>query len=407
MGSFWQRKYILEVLLAMLIVLVPFSIYIHLYFDDNAQSIHFLGFEYHHDLANNGIFLWSLLTRLIPFLLSIVWFLTNPNWWRYFIFAPLVYWTDSLATKVFIFNEAIENNLVLFSILINMAIIGLLVFFQPKSTRNSNTSKIFGLKHNGLIQKYPRLHKAIDKEARSLTEARRVLPKKEYLRKLMVIRTFIKNSLEHPTTKSGGPRPKKKWDFLIVALLVFTPFLIQSYKFIPENVKEYEVLWFTLDSQGFVDVHTFYWFVCLKLGSLLPMVIWFFTSKNWWRYAILSPIVLIFYQLLEGIAPQKITDEISFFQALPIIFAVVCFLGWIAHMVRHKTKILELYDNITSEIEDMLSKIGSNNEMFSEKEAAFKDLKENTKGIQEKQRIDLLMDLREELLKEYALKNRM
>ncbi|WP_425236932.1 hypothetical protein [Ulvibacterium sp.] len=289
-----------------------------------------------------------------------------------------------------------------------MAIIGLLVFFRQKSTRNSNTiSKIFGSKQNGFTQKYSRLHKAIDKEARSLTKAKRVLPKNEYLRKLMVIRTFIKNSLDHPTSQSSGPRPKGKWDFLIASLLVFTPFLIQSYKFIPENVEEYKVLWFTLDNQGFVDVNTFYWFVCLKLGSLLPMVIWFFTSKNWWRYAILSPIVLMFYQLLEGIAPQKITDEISFFQALPLIIGVVCFLTWIAHMVRRKTKILELYDTITHEIEDMLSKIGSHNEMFSEKEAEFKDLKENTEGIQEKQRIDLLMDLREELLKEYALKNRM
>ncbi|WP_282160650.1 hypothetical protein [Ulvibacterium marinum] len=407
MGSFWQRKYILEVLLAMFIVLVPFSIYIHLYFDDNAQSIHFFGFEYHHDLANNGVFLWSLLTRLIPFLLYIVWFLTNPYWWRYFILAPLVYWIDSLAIDIFVYNEVIENNLLVFSIFINIVIIGLLVIFQKKITRKSETSTVFGLKQNGFTQKYPRLHKVIDKEARFLTEAKQVLPKNEYLRKLMVIKTFIKNSLEHPTTKSGGPRPKKKWDLLMVALLVFTLFLLNSYKFIPENVKEYKVLWYTLHNHGFVDVHTFYWYVCIKLGVFLPMVIWFVTSRDWWRYAILSPIVLIFYQLLEGIAPQKITDEISLFKALPVILAVVCFLGWIAYMVRRKTKILELYDTITHEIEDMLSKIGSNNEMFSEKEAAFKDLKENTKGIQEKKRIDLLMDLREELLKEYALKNRM
>lgn len=407
MGSFWQRKYVLEVLLAILIVLLPISIYIHLYFDGNAQSIHFFGFEYRHDLANNGVFLWSLLTRLIPFLLCIVWFLTNPYWWRYFIFAPLIYWTDSLVTEIFVFNEAIEDNLVVFSLFINTAIIGLLVMFRQRLNEKSEALTIFVSKQNELTQKYQRLHKAMEKEAQSLTEAKQVLPKNEYLRKLIIIKTFIKNSLDQPTSQSIGNRPKRKWDLLVVALLVFTPFLLNSYKFIPENVMEYEVLWLTLHNHGFVDVHTFYWYVCIKLGVFLPMVIWFLTSRDWWRYAILSPIVLIFYQLLEGIAPQEITDEISFFKALPLIIAVVCFLTWMAHMVRRKTKILELYDTTTREIEDMLSKIGSPTEMFSEKEAEFKDLKENTGGIQEKQRIDLLMDLREELLKEYARKHRL
>ncbi|WP_299534257.1 hypothetical protein [Ulvibacterium sp.] len=407
MKSFWQRKYILEVLLAIIIVLLPFSIYTHLYFNDDAQSIRFFGFEYHHNLVNSGLFLWDLLTRLIPFLLYIVWFLTNPYWWRYFIFAPLIYWTDSLATEIFIFNEVIENNLVSFSIFINIAIICLLVFLRQKSIRKSDSSTVFRLKQNELTPKYPRLQKAIDKEARSLTEAKRVLPKNEYLRKLVIIKTFIKKSLDQSNSQNSGPKPKIKWDLLVVALLIFTLFLLNSYKFIPENVQEYKILWFTLHNHGFVDVHTFYWYVCIKLGIFLPMVLWFLTSLNWWRYAILSPIVLIFYQLLEGIAPQKITDETSFFKALPLIIAIVCFLAWAAHIIRRKTKLLELYDIITQEIEDILSKISTHTELFSEKEAKFKDLKENNKGMQEKQRMDLLMDLREELLKEYALKNRL
>lgn len=407
MKLYWQQKYIFEILVASIIIVLPFSIYLHVLTDHNGKDINFLGHEIYHIYDTNEIFVWYFLSKFIPFSLLIIWFLTNPYWWRYFIFAPLILWADSLVRNTFIFGDVIENNLVLFSIFANIILIGLLLITQQRSARKSKASAVFGSKQNGFTQKYSRLHKAIDKEARSLTEAKQVLPKNEYLRKLIIIKTFIKNSLDQPTLQSRGPRPKGKWDFLIVSLLVFTPFLLYSFNYIPEKIQEYKLLWFTLDSHGFADAHTFYWFVCLKLGSLLPMVIWLFTSKNWWRYAILSPIVLIFYQLLEGIAPQKITDEISFFKALPVIFAVVCFLGWIAHMVRRKTKILELYDTITHEIEDMLSKIGSNNEMFSEKEAAFKDLKENTQGIQEKKRIDLLMDLREELLKEYALKNRM
>ncbi|WP_422080314.1 hypothetical protein [Ulvibacterium sp.] len=240
-----------------------------------------------------------------------------------------------------------------------------------------------------------------------MTEAKQVLAKKEYLRKLMVIKTFMSGSLENLTPNTTNSKRKGKWDFLIVALLVFIPFLLYSHIFIPENIEEYTILWFTIHSHGFVDVNTFYWFVCLKLGILLPMVIWFLTAKDWWRYAILSPIVLVVYQSFEAFAPYKITDEISLFKALPLTIAIVCFLGWIVHIVGHKTKVLELYEGITQEIEDIIPKIGSHTEMFSEKEAEFKDLKENTQGMKEKQRIDLLMDLREELLKEYAIKNRL
>jgi hypothetical protein len=336
----------------------------------------------------------------------VIWFLTNPYWWRYFIFAQLIYWIDSLATDTFIYNDFIEENLELFSVVTNAIIIGMLLMIEHRFIRKSKVSKIIGPKKNWWTQKYPRLHKAIDKEARSLTEAKQVLPKNEYLRKLMVVKTFIKNSLEQPASQGNGS-PKGKWDFLIVALLIFTPFLLYSYRFIPENVQEYEVFWFMLHNHGFVDVHTFYWFVCLKLGIFLPMVMWYVTARDWWRYAILSPIVLVIYQSFEAFASYEITDEISFFKALPLTIAIVCFLGWIVHIIRHKTKVLELYEGITQEIEEMLSTISLHTEMFSEKEAEFKDLKENAQGIKEKQRIDLLKDLREELLKEYIIKNRL
>ncbi len=407
MKSFWKRKYILEVLLATIIVLLPFCTYLHLYFDDNSNYINFFGYRYYHLFDGTRSFVWFLFIKIIPLLLLVIWFLTNPYWWRYFIFVQLIYWIDSLATDTFVFNDFIEKNLELFSVVINTIIIGLLLMIEHRFIRKNKVSQIIGPKKNWWTQKYERLYKTISKETQTLTEAKQVLPKNEYLRKLMVIKTFINNSLEQPTSQISSSRPKKKWDLLIVALLIFTSFLLDSYKFIPENVQQYKVLWFTLHSHGFVDVHTFYWYVCIKLGIFLPMVIWFVTSRDWWRYAILSPIVLMFHQLLEGIAPREITDEISFFKALPLIIAIVCFLGWIAHVIRHKTKVLELYEGITQEIEEMLSKISSHTEMFSEKEAEFKDLKENAQGIKEKQRIDLLKDLREELLKEYVIKNRL
>lgn len=407
MKLFWQQKYIFEILVASTIIVLPFSIYLHLLFDDSAEYLNFLGHEIHHIYGNNEIFVWYFLSKLVPLTLLTIWFLTNPYWWRYFIFAPLILWMDSLARNTFLFGSIIENNLEVFSFLINAIIIGLLVMFQQNSIGKSTASTVFGSKKSGLIQKYPTLHKAIDREARSLSEAKQVLAKKEYLRKLMVMKTFINNSLEQPASESNGSRPKGKWDLLIVVLLIFTPFLLYSYKFIPENVQDYKVLWFTIHSHGFVDVNAFFWFVCLKLGTLLPMVIWFVTAKDWWRYAILSPIVLMVYQLFESFANYEITDETSFFKALPLTIGIVFFLGWIVHIIRHKTKVLELYEGITQEIEEMLSTISSHTEMFSEKEAEFKDLKENAQGIKEKQRIDLLKDLREELLKEYIIKNRL
>ena len=393
--------------MATTIVLLPFCTYLHLYFDDNSSYVEFFGYRYYHFFDDTRSFVWILSIKVIPLLLLIIWFLTNPFWWRYFVFAQLIYWIDSLVRETFIYNDVLEENLELLSVVLNLIVIGLLLTVERWRVRKTGASKTIETKKNWWIQNYERLYKTISKETQGLTEAKQVLGKKEYLRKLIIIKTFINSSLENLAPNTTNAKQKGKWDFLIIALVVFIPFLLYSYTFIPENVKDYAILGLTIHSYGFVDVYTFYWFVCMKLGIFLPTVIWFVTARDWWRYAILSPIVLTIYQLVEAFASYEIADEASLFKVLPLTIAIVGFLIWLVHIIRHKTKVLELYDGITQEIEDILPKISNHTELFSEKEAKFKDLKENTKGIQEKQRMDLLMDLREELLKEYALKNRL
>jgi len=402
-----KRTYFFEFLTAGFVLLLPFSIYIHLFIEDTAPSITILGYEYFHFYDDVEAFVWHFFISFIPFCLLVIWFMTNPYWWRYFIFMPLIYWADSLVRNVFVFNDFIEDNLKLFSVVVNISIVCLLILIRFLNGRGQENSKINKLEKNWLAQKDQRLHKIIKKERHLLTSEKKVLAKEEYLKKLYLIKSFLVSSFAHLFSQTNESRPKRKSDIKFAALLTIMPFVLYSYLYIPEEVKELNLLWFTIDSHGFYDVHTFFWFVGSKLGLLLPLILWFLTAKDWWRYAILSSIVLTLYQLFEAFQSAEYADEISFYKAFPLIVVIIGLLIWAAHIIRARTKILELYENITQEIEDILSKIESYTPMFQEKKAEFQDLKKNTKDMKEKQRIDLLVSLREELLKEYALKNRM
>ena len=138
---------------------------------------------------------------------------------------------------------------------------------------------------------------------------------------------------------------------------------------------------------------------------MLPFIIWFITSQDWWRYAILSPIILLVYQLWEVIESSNMyVDEASFFKALPLIVMVVILLLVISKAVNYQSKILDTYDIISAEIEELIEKIDSSSGL-PKNEEILKFLKqENNKGGNERQKINDLVNLKEELIEQLKTK---
>ena len=76
-NSSWRKKYVKDVIIAIVVVLLPFLIYTHLLFDPDAKFIDLLGYTFEHGYDGNSTFMWYLLVKVIPILLLVIWFLNS------------------------------------------------------------------------------------------------------------------------------------------------------------------------------------------------------------------------------------------------------------------------------------------------------------------------------------------
>ncbi len=94
---------------------------------------------------------------------------------------------------------------------------------------------------------------------------------------------------------------KTKTKFLlegIIALLIaVSPFIIYLEKYTTIKSGKINLLFFSIDSNGFPDASYHLYYLCAKLVPLALLIIWFTTSKQWWYHAILIPISMYAFQL--------------------------------------------------------------------------------------------------------------
>lgn len=105
----------------------------------------------------------------------------------------------------------------------------------------------------------------------------------------------------------------------------------------------------------------------MRLFILIPCVIWFLTSSNWWRYALLSPITISMYQLWEICKPSHNyqVDEVSLFYIFPAILVLTGFLVQLAKKINYFDRVELLKGTIKNSIDVILAKIEYKNELLS------------------------------------------
>ena len=137
--------------------------------------------------------------------------------------------------------------------------------------------------------------------------------------------------------------------FKIIFLLI--PIVYYCFILIPTEIQELKLGSYTIGNHGFTDVHSFFWYINIKLCVLIPLCIWFVSNTKWWRYAILCPIILYSFELWEGIQEDIVlVDETAYLMALPYIIILILILFFLADNLKYKIKINDLYEEISSEI---------------------------------------------------------
>ncbi|QNJ97880.1 hypothetical protein [Constantimarinum furrinae] len=144
---------------------------------------------------------------------------------------------------------------------------------------------------------------------------------------------------------------------LLSIVLIATPFLFYLYKYAPADSNEWHTFLGTVESGGFNNVQIYVHAAITKLTFVLLTGIWFLTSKNWWKYAILVPFTMFLFQF-SGVINYKIQyiDEFDFWYSLPIVLPILLFLVYISIMISKKS---DGSDDLKKDVDDEIKKIWS------------------------------------------------
>ena len=123
-------------------------------------------------------------------------------------------------------------------------------------------------------------------------------------------------------------RVKKKilLESILVVFIALTPFFYKIYDYLPINNPDATVsfIGITIGSNGWADVSTYVWFLTVKIIPLMLLIIWFFTSKNWWYHILLIPIAMYSFQLFEGLfSEDDFVDTENIWWLLPVCIVVI------------------------------------------------------------------------------------
>ncbi len=170
---------------------------------------------------------------------------------------------------------------------------------------------------------------------------------------------MMKSKLTKKTTYRHQTDRKKKYliGVLISIVLVTTPFLFYIYRIAPTEGSEWDTIFGKITAGSFQNVSYYLHSLFTKMTFVILTGIWFLTSSNWWKYAILVPFTMFLFQL-SGVINYKIQyiDEYDFWYSLPVILPILFFLIYISLRIGRRGKNeVDLKKEVDEEIKQIWS----------------------------------------------------
>ena len=413
--SNWRRKYKSDVLIAMAIAFLPFLGFIHLFFSGDLGAFSIFGIEYSHNYSNNSGFVWDLFRNIIALSLFLIWFYTISKRYRYLILPLISLYINDILQALFLpygrypfypfFYEKFPLTL---NILIIISIIGIIIYWDFHYFRFYR-KRLLELSIKSIFNRGVRTNNHFYLENLKSWKNKDKLNWTKYLQKVFNTKLAIENRIKmsgSAISKSVKPQGDQL-NIFVISILVLSIILWFVYHLVPENEQTLDLGIMQLHNYGFRDVRVFTWVLTQKLIILIPMIFWFLSCQHWWKYAILSPIILFSYQSWEIVQDVPNIDAAGNIKAFPAIFCVVLILLIVSKAIKYRVEILTIYEHLLGEIDDLM-----NNPDFLVKKGLYKKIKKFTELKEEiaqeantKKQLMRLILLREELIKHLQINN--
>ena len=129
-----KKRFTLESLAVLLILITPFLFKIHEYFPEDPEAkVSILGFE----ITRNGfqdisVYVWFLLGKFIPLYLLTLWFLTCKHWWYHAILIPITMYAFQIFEVIFSDDKYVDTDNIMWLLPVCMAVIPLVYLVRIK-----------------------------------------------------------------------------------------------------------------------------------------------------------------------------------------------------------------------------------------------------------------------------------
>ncbi|WP_298901871.1 hypothetical protein [uncultured Psychroserpens sp.] len=124
-----------------------------------------------------------------------------------------------------------------------------------------------------------------------------------------------------------------------------------------------------LEETPFYDILVLVYYSKMKVLIIIFCLIWFFTSKHWWKSSILIILSIELLKLISVFNPnQKYIDEIEFYTSLPITIPVILLLLYLSYKVNEFNLAKKVRNRIDKNIDEVFF------ELYQDKNKELNDL---------------------------------
>ncbi|WP_148307537.1 hypothetical protein [Cellulophaga baltica] len=172
------------------------------------------------------------------------------------------------------------------------------------------------------------------------------------------LETLLSNTIKAPFFQ-GVIKVNKKSNFIIGTILLVAPFLLFLYKWIPSNSKTIDLYMFSYET-NFPNAKIFMYFFMNKLYNLVLLSVWFFTTKGILKYGIFFNIIMVVFQITQGLNnTESKVDESELITALPIMIPILLTFLLLHRIIKYKSKNDILNEEIEEEIQEVITQLNA------------------------------------------------
>lgn len=352
----WKVQFKIELLIAILILATPFLIYAHLAFSKTLIGIDIFWWEWKHGFKNNQLFAWNFLSDFSPLCLLIIAYSTINYRYRNFITPFIILFFFFTISDIFylspIYYFTKFEGLYL-AALILMALRFLDKYIVNGLRRNLLTFNSKDLIREFLVLKNSKIIRNVEKTARKSNEVSSI----QYLCRLHFYTELMQNAIDKSikNANTGFSRTNRYPYIQIILICALT--LNFTYLIIPKDLKSIEFIGIVIHDLGFGTISDLVWYIFKKLSLLIVFFIWFVTSNNWWRLAILSPILIYSYQLVEIFYDINELESYGNSNIFPAVIFILLFILLISRTVKLRTKMMDYLELFRSEMTKEISRL--------------------------------------------------